>query len=431
MRHFVFVESNTTGTGRLAVERLLAAGERVSFLTRSPGRYPFLSSADPGLSVHVLETNDARAVTAALRRLQHRSQVDAVLTLSEFYVTVVAQVAARCGLRGLSPTAARACRDKHATRRALRAAGLPTPGFWLVSSEAEARRVARLVSYPCVVKPPSDSSSHGVRRVRDAAELLAHVRTLSAWTENVRGQRLAGHVLVESLIDGPEYSVETMTRSRGQTEVIGVVDKHLSEPPHFVELGHDFPSAAPEAERRALGDAAVLALAAVGYDFGPAHTELRWTAAGPVVVEINPRLAGGMIPELVAHATGIDLLGAWFALLLGADVDFTPRRRHVASIRFLTARTAGPLVGLTGVADAAAGQMIREVTVTVGPGVKVRVAEDAYDRLGFVIASGPERPLVERGVKAALERIHLVVEQEEEGTGPEHRQEGSQGVQEA
>ena len=57
-------------------------------------------------------------------------------------------------------------------------------------------------------------------------------------------------------------------------------------------------------------ETAIAALDAVGFDFGPAHTEVRLTPAGPVVVEINPRLAGGMIPELVAHALGINLVAA-------------------------------------------------------------------------------------------------------------------------
>jgi len=428
MRHFVFVESNTTGTGRLAVERLLTAGDRVTFLTRSPERYPFLASVVPGLAVQVLETNDAEMVTDAVRELQRRAQVDAVLTFSEFYVTVVADVAVRCGLRGLNPAAARISRDKHATRCALWAASLPTPEFWLLSSEAEARRLARLVSYPCVVKPPSDSSSHGVRLVRDGGELLASVRTLSAWTENVRGQRLAGHVLVESFLEGREYSVETLTRSGGSTEVIGVTDKHLSDPPHFVEMGHDFPSASSAAVRLGLAEAAVRALAAVGFDFGPAHTEVRQTAAGPVVVEINPRLAGGMIPELIAHAIGVDLLGAWFDLLLGRDVNLTPRRQHVASIRFLTAPSSGRLVGVTGVDKAAAGDTVREVTVSAAPGARVRTAEDAYDRIGFVIAAGAEREAVERGMVAALENIHLEIEEEGEGAPGELPQPGDQGA---
>ena len=41
-RHYLFVESNTTGTGALAVTRLLERGARVTFLARHPEKYPFL-----------------------------------------------------------------------------------------------------------------------------------------------------------------------------------------------------------------------------------------------------------------------------------------------------------------------------------------------------------------------------------------------------
>jgi cysteine synthase A len=245
MKRFLFVESNTTGTGKLAVERLLAAGHHVTFLTRTPAKYPFLANPGARLEVAEADTNDVAAVVRAVRDRQSRSGVDAVLTFSEFYVVIVAQAAATLGLRYLNAGAARVCREKPRTRHALRRAGLRTPVFWVVGSEAEARAVAASVSYPCVVKPPADSSSHGVRLVANADELIAHFRVLHGWLENVRGQYLNGDVLIESLLDGPEFSVETMTLGPGDTHVVGVTAKHLSAPPHFVEMGHDFPAAAP------------------------------------------------------------------------------------------------------------------------------------------------------------------------------------------
>jgi cysteine synthase A len=406
----VFVESNTTGTGQIAVQRLLSAGNAVTFMTRSRAKYTFLGDGLAGLRIRDVETNDAGRVVAALRETQARMDVDAVLTFSDFYVDIVAEAAARCGLRGLDPCASRTCRDKYLTRCALRAAGLLTPRFWLVCSSREARRVAGRVRYPCVVKPPTDSSSHGVRMVASPEELLDHYRVIRGWGENVRGQRLDGHVLVESLVEGPEYSVETLSRADGSVQVVGVTDKHLSDPPHFVELGHDFPSGADESIRRALEEATLRALAAVRFDFGPAHTELRWTAAGPVVIEINGRLAGGMIPELVRYATGIDLLGAWFDLLLGRPAPLTPSHAHVASIRFLTAAYGGRLADVTGIAEAYALGTIREVMVTGRVGARVRPAEDAYDRLGFVIGSGVDRAQVVRDVAAAAATIRLEVD---------------------
>ncbi|HVR99864.1 MAG TPA: ATP-grasp domain-containing protein [Thermoanaerobaculia bacterium] len=410
MSHFVFIESNTTGTGAIAVERMLARGDRVTFLTRSREKYPFLADPKPGLEVAGVETNDVEAIAAFLGGLLERTGVDVVLTFSDFYVAIVAEVAARFGFRYLSPAPARTCRSKLLTREALRRAGLPTPDFWRLSSEEEALRLSREVRYPCVVKPPSDSSSYGVRVVRDAGELLAQYRALSAETANVRGQALDGTVLVESYLDGPEYSVETVTLPGGPAVVLGVTDKHLSPPPHFVETGHDFPSAADPAVVAGLAGATTAALDAVGFDFGPAHTELRWTERGPVVVEINARLAGGMIPELVRYALGVDLLDTLLDLLLGRPVDLRPTRHETASVRFLTVDRRGRLAGWQGAEAARSLPTVREVFFGKEAGALVQPAENAYHRLGFVIAAGPDRSLVQADLQRALAALHAEVE---------------------
>lgn len=410
MNHFVFVESNTTGTGGIAVQRLLARDHRVTFLTRTPKKYPFLTPGGRRLRIQKVDTNDLPLLLAILREAQAREGIDAILTLSEFYVPFVAELAAALGLPGLAPAAAGICRHKPTTRRVLAQAGLITPEFHVLTSKAQARELAAVMPYPCVVKPPSDSSSHGVRLVRTAREFLAHYETLHAWTENVRGQPLDRSVLAETLLEGPEYSVETFTIGTGVTHVIGVTDKHLSPAPHFVELGHDFPSRASQAITDSLATTAVHALNAVGFNFGPAHTEIRLTERGPAVVEINPRLAGGMIPELIKYATGIDVLEAWMSLLLGDDVDLIPKRRDRASIRFLTAENAGRLSGIHGIKEALMIPSIREVVVTRDRGTTVRAAEDAYDRIGFIIGSSPDPSTLSEDLAEASRAVHVGVE---------------------
>jgi len=408
--HFLFVESNTTGTGALAVRRLLERGDRVTFLASRPEKYPVLAAPASGLTVVRLDTNDLAAVIGSVAEIRARERIDAILTFSEFYVATVAEVAARLGFRYLAPAAARICRNKPETRRVLRDVGLPTPGFWLAASVDEAVRVAGLVPYPAVVKPPADSSSKGVRLVRDAGELLAHFDRLHAWRANDRGQALTGEVLIETFLSGPELSVETLTLAPGRTHVVGVTAKHLSPPPLFVEVGHDFPAALPAALRERLAGAAVAALDAVGFDFGPAHTEIRLTEAGPVVVEINPRLAGGMIPELIRHATGVDLLAAFLDQLLGRSPELAPCRAETASIRFLTADRPGRLAGVEGVAAARRLASIRDVAVARPAGSPVRPAEEAADRLGYVLASGADREQVAAAAGAALRMLRIDIE---------------------
>lgn len=410
MKHFVFVESNTTGTGQIAVERLLARGNRITFLTRSRTKYGFLANSKAGLSVLELDTNDRSAVLGAMRTIHALEGVDAVLTFSEFYVPTAGEAAMTLGLPGLDPEAARTCRHKPSTRHALRKAGLLTPEFHLVTSPDEALRLSKTISYPCVVKPPSDSSSRGVRLVYDAAEFIEHYNAIHSWKENVRGQGLNGDVLVEAVLEGPEYSVETFTLPDGTHHVIGVTDKHLSQPPWFVEVGHDFPSRAPAAIRESLARTVLRALTAVKFNFGPAHTEIRWTSNGPAVVEINPRLAGGMIPELVYYATGIDLLQCWTDLLLGNTVDLSPKHAASASIRFLTAPFPGCIREVRGVREAVAIPSVREVFVARKLGDSVKAAADAYDRLGFVIGSGSNPSVVMHEVRRAVQTIEIEVE---------------------
>ncbi len=306
--HYIVVESNTTGTGRLALERLLSRGDRITFLTRDRGHYPFLTTFAASLDIVDIDTNDFAARAAWASDAAARGGADSVLTFSTFYVAAAAQIAEALGCRSLSRAVALRCHDKYAARLALRDAGLRTPRFWLLDSEGQALSCSSAVRYPCVIKPRAASGSRDVRLVHEPGELVDHYRTLTGVRSDERRRPKPGDALVEEFVEGPEFSVETMTVSSGCTSIVGITAKHLSEPPLFVELGHDFPADLPPEMRRAIEETTIAALDAVGYDFGPAHTELRMAADGPTVVEINPRLAGGMIPELIRYAVGVDMI---------------------------------------------------------------------------------------------------------------------------
>jgi cysteine synthase A len=381
MTHYLFVESNTTGSGAIALRLLRARGDEVTFLTRDRARYPFLD----GFRVVDTETNDFEVLASLVKRISP----DAVVTFSTFYVATVAALAARLGLRFLSEQAASTCHDKIAARRRLQSAGLTTPSFWVLASEAEAKRVAKEVPYPCVMKPSADSGSSGVLRIENERQFLDHFKELSSAATNDRGQQRSPAVLVEALLDGPEFSVESMTLGAGNTRIVGITRKHLSAPPYFVELGHDFPAALEDAERAAIEECALRALDAAGYDFGPAHTEVRLTGRGPVIVEINPRLAGGMIPELVRLSTGIDLIDGYLRALGGETPSLAARRCRSASIRFLVAPRAGTLEALPRVDDLLKIPGVDEIEITARPGRSVSLPRSAYDRLGFVICDSP------------------------------------------
>ena len=91
--------------------------------------------------------------------------------------------------------------DKLQTKRIWTACGLPTPPWAVAESAAQADAVIESLGLPLFVKPVHEGSSIGMSRVDEAAELgPAIARAL----EHDRS------VLIETLIDGPEYTAAVL-----------------------------------------------------------------------------------------------------------------------------------------------------------------------------------------------------------------------------
>jgi biotin carboxylase len=398
---FALVESNTTGTGRLLAAAARNRGLRPVLLSTRPDRYPWVES--DRVEMAWADTSDPEAVTQVCARLARRASLAGVTTSSEYFVATAARAAARLGLPGPEAGDVEQCRDKRRQRLALQAGGVPVPAFEAVGSVTAAVGAATDIGLPVVCKPADGTGSRGVRYCSDLTAVAAHARRLLARRRDERGAPTLPWLLVEEYVDGREFSVETLAG-----EVVGETAKHVGPLPHFVETGHDFP-----ARDEGLADVAAVAVRAVrtlGVEWGAAHTEVRLGPAGPVVVEVNPRLAGGQIPVLVHLASGIDLIGAVVDRATGRRTALPPPGPGNASIRFVVAPAAGRLAGVDGQAAAREVPGVIDVAVTARPGDVVGGTGSFLDRLGWVMAAGPERAAVEAAVEAAAGLLHPVVE---------------------
>src|SRR5262249_4865776 len=152
------------------------------------------------------------------------------------------------------------------------------------------------------------------------------------------------------------------------------------------------------------------ALRALGLGWGAAHVELRNTPAGPRVVEVNPRLAGGMIPRAVQEGSGIDLIHHMVAKAAGRPEPLPPTRARGAAGRFLIAGMAGRLVSVDGVSTAEHLPGVVEVGVTGKPGQEVTLRQSFQDRLGYVIASDENVVMAAHYAQTALEALVMTIE---------------------
>ncbi|MFF3317461.1 ATP-grasp domain-containing protein [Streptomyces sp. NPDC003035] len=409
--HLVFVESNMSGSGFEALAAAKRMGHRVSFLTCDLSYYVggVGETLDTTLidRVACCDTDDVEAVLAAVREVGRDHPVDAVLTMSEWHVAVTAAAARRLGLAGSEPDAVAAARDKSRTRTLCQAAAVPIPAF---------RRVERTdtlddadIPVPCIVKPVDELLSIGVKLCASAAEARAHVRHLLEERSQIgyRGRPRTPAVLIEEYLDGPEYSVETLTYE-GTTSVLSVTRKLLSPPPAFVETGHAVPAPLDPDVRTACEEVAAAALAAIGYTFGSAHIELRVTAAGPKLIEVNCRPGGDRITRLVTLATGIDMVAEQIGMHLGRRPELTGRTDRGAAIVFLPS-TAGRVDEITGTVQARAHEGVVDVQLYVETGTETGSHGDNTDRFGHVIAVGPTSTAALQRAEAAAQSIAFTV----------------------
>jgi argininosuccinate lyase len=126
-----------------------------------------------------------------------------------------------------------------------------------------------------------------------------------------------------------------------------------------------------------------------------------------MMIEVNPRLAGGFIPELARLSTGVDLIDAVIRKAAGLPLDLAPRRHAHASIRFLIPPGPGVLTSVAGLEEARNMRGVEEIALYRPIGERLALQGDFRDRIGHVIASSDDAGAL---ADAAFARIRITVE---------------------
>lgn len=402
---FLFVESNTTGTGELLMKRARALGFEPYLVTRNPARYPFLKDS----VAHVVEAetrspDELIGVAAKLGRLA------GIYSSSDYFVEAASSAATALGIPAANPKAIATCRNKWKQAAELQRQSITIPETRLATSVREVEKILAQATLPVVVKPVSGSGSSGVRLCDTAAAAIEAF-------ESARGALLdqvglcSPDVLIQKYIRGNEYSAEIIAHD-GTLHCLGILAKHKGPPPCFVEVGHDFPAPLPERSLQELACFAVSAVSALGLEFGPAHVEFVIAESGPVIIEVNPRLAGGMIPVMLSHALRTSILD--MVINLYAGQGFTPPRagRRAGAIRFRLAHESGKLKRLS--FSRTPGPTVPEAGLLKYGGEDLQINGDFRDRVAYAVGVADE---LDAAVIAAQQMIDSTVMDMEEAAG--------------
>jgi cysteine synthase A/argininosuccinate lyase len=382
----VIVETPRTGAGESAAVRIRECGVQPVLLSQMAADLPaglLDRYAELGVPVVKCATFDLDEVVRACGALAEEYELRGIASFYEYTMEIAARAALVFGVPGPDPDAVARCRDKPEMRDVLRDRAPELTVGHVVGDDAVlvAKRAAEL-GFPVVVKPVHLTGSAFVKLCASEEEVRDQARLILAIGEYV-GLAVRPLVQVEEYVHGTEFSVEVVGG-----HAVAVTRKLIGPEPYFIELGHLVPAPEPESVHRRAADAALTALRVLGLGWGAAHVELRLSGDHAKIIEVNPRLAGDRIPELVRLAIGVDLTTELVRAHLGLPPGEPGTGAGGAAIAFAVAPPSGRLRSIQGVDDVLARPDVAEVRLYKGVGVTYESNGSNRDRVASVIATG-------------------------------------------
>jgi biotin carboxylase len=223
---------------------------------------------------------------------------DRVIALDEFDLESAAQVREHMRIPGMGITTTGYYRDKLAMRSSARESGFLVPEFCPVLNYDELREYMLRVPPPWLLKPRTEASSVGIRKIEQPEQLWRALDEL--------GDRQS-HFLLEQFVPGDIFHVDSIVDER---EVLfSVVHRYGHPPMEVMHQGGVFTTRTVDRVSRDWVE-----LTALNAGLAPSLGMVRGVSHAEYFLEIAARVGGAFIAELVEASTGVNLWREWARL---------------------------------------------------------------------------------------------------------------------
>lgn len=325
------------------------------------------------------------------------------------------------GLQYVPADAIRCCNNKFMMRKALDAAGLPNVSAELIQDEAELAEAAKRIGFPLIFKPIFGAGSALISKCDNLDHLKAHYRlfrevyakTPSAvhyggsqhqfrTSDGVEYNYTPGRTaMLEGYLDGTEATIECIVHEGEPTPLL-IHEKLLVTHEASTVLEHLLIIPPVSFTARQIEEAIAYCracVAALKLDKSLVHFEFRMTAAGPRVIEINPRVGGFYVHRSLQDLAGLDPFLSNISMLAGefdprminrAENTIRHRREGYHTMFVVYPPRSGHLVALEGAMRAAQRPGVREFRIASHRGHIERDTEEEYIAKFWATAASPE-----------------------------------------
>lgn len=235
-------------------------------------------------------------------------KIDRVVALDDFDIEKAAAIREHFRIPGMGQTTYRYFRDKLAMRMKAQEEGIPVPAFSALFNDQEVNEYIQNVPAPWMVKPRSEASATGIRKVHSSDDLWKLLHELGDERDLF---------LIEKFTPGDVYHVDALSVD-GQVAFVNS-SKYVNTPMEVAHGGGIFRTVTVEygsEDAKALEVINAKLMSAFGMNFSASHSEfIKSKATGEFFfLETASRVGGAHIAEMVEAATSVNLWGEWAKL---------------------------------------------------------------------------------------------------------------------
>lgn len=243
--------------------------------------------------------------------LSKKMKVDRVIALEEFDVVTAALIREHLCLPGLSSSRAKIFRDKLSMAVHSQRAGINVPDFVPLINPQDIGDFMERVAGPWVIKPRSDVSAIGIRKVEHADEVWQAMDEMNV-RENLRER--ASYYVLARFIPGEVFHVDSVVN--GGKVVFSGVNQYGRPPLQVAHGGGAYISKTllrGSVDEKTLTDINKKLIKALRLERGTTHAEfIKSTIDGKFYfLEIAARVGGAYIADVLEAASGINLWREW------------------------------------------------------------------------------------------------------------------------
>ncbi|MHA4261705.1 ATP-grasp domain-containing protein [Bacillus cereus] len=407
MDTIVFIETNKSGSSREAIK----AAEKLNFFTvLLTKKTKFINERTIFPDVHQMiltDINDYDNIITIIRKLNKSGKnIKGIFSFIDPYVYVAARLSEKFCSNIVSTKAIHHMENKILTRNVLK--DLPISLNYSIYKPTESLssffKKNNKINFPLIVKSPKSTGSKDVLLVKNKDQLILSIQSLLKKLPNEE-------ILLEEYIDGPQYLVEILVQD-GKVHIIAVIEQEITFFERFIVTGYSLLGRVEKRLYNSLFNAINSVIHAFNMKNGACHLELRRIDNVWKLIEINPRISGGAMNDIIEVGHGINLVRETIRLMLGNKPSLIKKHYKYVYAHYLTVKSTGKLIRVTGKNRSSKYPGVEKVFIKPKKGTTLKPPTSMGHRCGYVLAAADLKAEAKKIALEAAKEISFEIQEE-------------------